>query len=415
MKKLLTVLMLLLIITLSGCELINDNNNELTCEQDPTQDFCEIEEKTCEEDPTQDFCNIQEIELIEECQHLNIDEDGWIPVWCEEFNYTGMPNSQKWSYDVGGGGWGNNELQYYTEGDSDNAIVENGKLIITAIKEDYLGNEYTSARLVTRNKADWKYGKIEVYAKLPSGTGTWPAIWMLPTDWIYGNWPASGEIDIMEFVGYNPGVIYGTIHTDAYNHSLGTQLGGSKVVSDASDEFHLYSIIWERDFIQFYVDGIKYYSVAYNPTTNIGIDNYAAWPFDQDFHLILNLAVGGNWGGAYGVDPNIWPQTLEVDYVRVYQKDYITNDSENPTEIDDLEVNYSGVDFVNLTWEKATDDMSIKHYNIYVDGILKGITTLNNFKIKNLISNTQYIIGIEAVDYAGNKSSIVTGLFSTQG
>ena len=141
-------------------------------------------------------------------------------VWSDEFDYTGLPNSEKWSYDVGGSGWGNNELQYYTENRTENARVENGNLIIEARKESYGGNNYTSARLITKSQGDWLYGKIEVRAKLPGGRGAWPAIWMLPTDWAYGGWPSSGEIDIMEYVGYDPGVVHGTVHTESYNHTL---------------------------------------------------------------------------------------------------------------------------------------------------------------------------------------------------
>ncbi|WP_173075646.1 family 16 glycosylhydrolase [Tenuifilum thalassicum] len=234
-------------------------------------------------------------------------------VWNDEFDYSGLPNSDKWGYDVGGGGWGNNELQYYTESRTENARVENGKLIIEARKEQYEGNEYTSARLVTRQKGDWLYGRIEAYAKLPSGTGTWPAIWMLPTDWAYGNWPKSGEIDIMEYVGYDPGVVHGSIHTEAYNHVLGTQKTATFSVPDAEMAYHLYAVEWSEEKIDFYVDNTKYFSFSNEHT------DYTTWPFNKAFHLILNIAVGGNWGGVQGVDPNIWPQKMYVDYVRVYQ------------------------------------------------------------------------------------------------
>jgi len=146
-------------------------------------------------------------------------------VWSDEFNYSGLPDGSKWSYDTDGnaGGWGNNEAQFYTSGRLKNAEVKDGVLSINAIKEDYEGRKYTSARLVTRGKGDWLYGKVEVRAKLPDGRGMWPAIWILPTDWSYGGWPASGEIDIMENVGYDPFVIVASAHTQAYNHVQGTQ------------------------------------------------------------------------------------------------------------------------------------------------------------------------------------------------
>ncbi len=238
-----------------------------------------------------------------------------ILVWADEFNYTGLPDSTKWSYDVGGHGWGNQELQYYTNKRSENARVENGKLIIEARKESYEGNDYTSARLVTRNKGDWAYGRIEVRAKLPAGTGTWPAIWMLPTEWIYGNgdWPDVGEIDIMEHVGHREGYIHGTIHTHDFNHMDGTQQGDEIFIGDAVDTFHVYAIEWTENKIEWYVDNIKYF------TFNNNGDGWSAWPFDHPFHLIMNIAVGGTWGGEQGVDDSIFPQKMELDYVRVYK------------------------------------------------------------------------------------------------
>jgi beta-glucanase (GH16 family) len=239
-------------------------------------------------------------------------------VWADEFEQEGAPDTSRWAYDLGDGcpdicGWGNNELQYYTQR-TENVRIEGGKLIIEAHQEPYKGKEYTSTRLVSRKKGDWKYGYIETRAKLPQGTGTWPAIWMLPTDWQYGGWPASGEIDIMEHVGYNQSMVYGTVHTQAFNHGIGTQKGDSIVVADAHEQFHIYAIDWSPEKIDFLVDG-----EVFNTFTNEGT-GYEAWPFDQPFHLLLNLAVGGNWGGAKGIDEDIWPQRMEVDYVRVYQE-----------------------------------------------------------------------------------------------
>jgi beta-glucanase (GH16 family) len=234
-------------------------------------------------------------------------------VWSDEFEYSGLPDSTKWSYDVGGGGWGNNELQYYTSKRTENARVENGNLIIEAIKEIYAGMNYTSARLVTKNQGDWLYGKVEVSAKLPAGRGTWPAIWMLPTDWEYGGWPSSGEIDIMEHVGYDEGRVHATIHTEDYNHMLGTQQGSSVIISDATTAFHTYSMEWTPIKIDFFADGVKYF------TFYKYADDYKKWPFNKRFHLIMNIAVGGSWGGAQGVDIYAFPTRMEVAYVRVYQ------------------------------------------------------------------------------------------------
>ena len=235
-------------------------------------------------------------------------------LWGDEFDINGLPDPSKWDYDVGDHGWGNNELEYYSKADSRNARVENGHLIIEAHADTSHPKGYTSARLVTRGKAAWQYGYIEVRAKLPRGVGTWPAIWMLPEESRYGGWPKSGEIDIMEHVGYDPGRVHGTVHTEAFNHTVGTQQAGQKSVPDFSDAFHTYAIEWTEEKIDFFIDGAKYFAFE-----NSG-KGPQDWPFDQAFHLILNIAVGGNWGGAQGVVPKIWPQRMEVDFVRVYDR-----------------------------------------------------------------------------------------------
>jgi beta-glucanase (GH16 family) len=237
-------------------------------------------------------------------------------VWSDEFDYTGAPDSTRWDYDLGAGnpdGWGNNEQEFYTK-DLKNVRVENGRLIIEAHKDSLQHKAFTSTRLISKKKGDWLYAKIEVKAKLPHGKGTWPAIWMLPTDWKYGNWPTSGEIDIMEHVGYDPGVIHGTIHTEAYNHTKQTQKEGKVTIQNTQNEFHVYAIDWTENKIDFFVDDQLYHTVIRDPK-----DDFKGWPFDQRFHLIMNIAVGGNWGGKEGVDENIWPQRMEVEYVRVYQ------------------------------------------------------------------------------------------------
>jgi beta-glucanase (GH16 family) len=243
-------------------------------------------------------------------------EPVWELVWSDEFDYQGAPDPEKWGYDVGGRGWGNNELQYYTEGE--NVVVEDGMLVIEARRETRSGHDYTSTRLVSRGKGDWLYGRIEVRARVPDGIGTWPAIWMLPTDWAYGNWPASGEIDIMEHVGYDPGIIHGTVHTERFNHIKGTQQGGTIEVPDAQDEFHEYAVEWYEDRILFLVDGKQYY--RFNPFISRPTAGFEEWPFDKRFHLLINIAVGGSWGGQRGVDEDAFPTRMYVDYVRVYQE-----------------------------------------------------------------------------------------------
>lgn len=241
-------------------------------------------------------------------------------VWAEEFDYSGLPDKANWTYDVGNGcdlpcgcGWGNQELQYYSEARPENARVENGHLIIEAHQEQIETNQYSSARIATRTKGSWKYGKLEIRAKLPMGKGTWPAIWMLPTENQYGGWPKSGEIDIMEHVGHVPDSIYGTVHTGAFNWLKGTHRGGAAELDDLADEFHTYGIDWDESKIDFFVDDRVYMSFQ---NENSGEE---AWPFDQPFYLILNLAVGGILGGKEGVGEDIWPQQMLVDYIRVYQ------------------------------------------------------------------------------------------------
>lgn len=240
-------------------------------------------------------------------------------VWSDEFNYSGLPDTSKWGYDTGDGcpnlcGWGNNELQHYHEGRTENARVENGCLVIEARREKTGTREYSSARMVSRHKGDWTYGRIVVRAKLPQGLGVWPAIWMLPTDWSYGGWPESGEIDIMEYVGHMPDSIFGSIHTKRFNHVQRTQVTKGVYNTTLSTAFHDYSIEWDAEKIDFFFDGQQYQTFQ---NRHEGPD---AWPFDRDFHLILNIAVGGNWGGQKGVDTSIWPQRMLIDYVRVYRK-----------------------------------------------------------------------------------------------
>jgi beta-glucanase (GH16 family) len=244
----------------------------------------------------------------------------WQLVWSDEFNYKGLPDSSKWGYDVGGHGWGNHELQLYTDRRSENARVENGHLVIEARREASGSNDYTSARLTSKGKGDWTYGRFEARAKLPCGRGTWPAIWMLPSEKTYGagGWPDNGEIDIMEHVGFDPNVIHGSAHTRAYYHKIGTQKTARITVPNVCTTFNTYSAEWTPNEIRWYVNGKQYFSFANERLTQPTAD-YKQWPFDKPFHLLLNLAVGGDWGGAHGIDESVWPQRMEIDYVRLYQ------------------------------------------------------------------------------------------------
>lgn len=237
-------------------------------------------------------------------------------VWCDEFDKDGFPDEKNWSYATKGNatGWGNNEAQFYTASDEKNAYVSDGTLKIIARKEEKEGKKYTSARLTTKGKGDWLYGKIEVRAKLPYGRGAWSAIWMLPSDNAYGEWPKSGEIDIMENVGYAGDSIVSTAHTQQYNHIMNTQESGVAVDETCHSQFHSYTLEWDEYEWKTYIDGKLIYIWKND------FSGFKSWPFDQKFHLILNLAIGGSWGGKEGIDNSLFPKKFEIDYVRVYQR-----------------------------------------------------------------------------------------------
>ncbi len=238
--------------------------------------------------------------------------DDWELIWSDEFNRNGLPDPSKWDYETGF--VRNRELQYYTRARKENARVEDGSLVIEARREDYRNAKYTSASLHTRGKASWRYVRIEVRAKLPTGRGMWPAIWMLGDNFKKVGWPTCGEIDIMENVGFNPDVIHANVHTKKYNHVKRTGKGSKITVKAPHKDFHVYAIEWFEDHIDFFVDKKKYFTFR-----NEGSGN-DVWPYDKPHYLILNAAIGGSWGGQKGVDDAIFPQKYLIDYVRVYRK-----------------------------------------------------------------------------------------------
>jgi beta-glucanase (GH16 family) len=259
-------------------------------------------------------CCTQKKEVIVNTANQPIVDKNWqfetTPTWEDDFNGTVVDGS-KWTFETGGHGWGNNELQYYTS--NSNTSIVNGVLNITAKKEVNGNNQYTSTRMITKGKGDWLYGRFEIRAKVPKGRGTWPAIWMLSSDNTYGNWPASGEIDIMEHVGYDANKIHCSVHTSAFNHLRGTQKTATKLISTATDNFHVYRVDWTPFAVRGYIDNVSYFEFK---NENSG---FAAWPFNKNFHLLLNVAVGGNWGGAQGVDDSAFPASMSVDYVKVFK------------------------------------------------------------------------------------------------
>lgn len=236
-------------------------------------------------------------------------ETDFVLVWADEFSVDGPPCSDNWDYDIGGWGWGNNEAQYYTNS-TNNANVQSGILTIKAIKENFGGNEYTSARLLTKDVYEFTYGKIEIRAKLPTENGTWSALWMLGANFPETPWPACGEIDIMEHTGNNENVVLGTTHNTAGSGGGGV---GSSTSMPTPTEFHKYSIIWDYRQIEFFVDDVLFFTYNPNPTNN---NNY---PYKSDFFLIMNIAMGGTLGGA--IDPGFTDASMEIDYVRVYQSE----------------------------------------------------------------------------------------------
>lgn len=255
---------------------------------------------------------------VTEQPHSAFVPEGYTMIWNDEFDalplnqgHPAMPDQSKWWYETGNHGWGNNEIQNYVPGvyGTDTcAIVSDGTLKIIAKKKD---DQVISIRMNTTES--WTYGYVEGRLKLPKGKGTWPAFWMLPEE--FKNWPADGEIDIMEEVGYRPNWVSSSVHCAAYYHSIGTQKTGEQYVATAESDFHVYAVEWTEDYIKGFVDGKCHFTFE-----NDKKSNKDTWPFDVPFYLKLNLAWGGDWGGSEGIDESALPITYEIDYIRVYQK-----------------------------------------------------------------------------------------------
>ncbi|MCM5662296.1 glycoside hydrolase family 16 protein [Galbibacter mesophilus] len=267
-------------------------------------------------------CGTNESKKSQETKDVNSE---YQLVWQDEFTEDGKPDSTKWDFERGF--IRNKEKQYYTDR---NVFVNDGNLVIRAQK-DTIKNarfnsngkiwqekeefaSYSAGSVTTAGKVAWKYGRIEIKAKLPKGRGLWPAIWMLGENRKEVGWPETGEIDIMEHVGFNSDSIFGTVHTKAYNHMNGTEQGKSIFIEDPYDSYHVYAVEWTPEKIDFLLDGTVYNSFKNEYKTT------AEWPFDQKFHLKINIAIGGMWGGRKGIDDSVFPQEMLVDYVRIYQK-----------------------------------------------------------------------------------------------
>lgn len=233
----------------------------------------------------------------------------WELVWADEFDQDGLPDRTRWNYEEGF--LRNEERQCYVVERPENARIEGGRLVIEAHRE---GDRVTSASLTTRGIAAWTYGRFEVRAKVPTGRGTWPAIWMLGQSIRETGWPRCGEIDIMENVGFDPETLHFSVHTSGYNHTNGKHRTHVFTVPNAWADFHDYAIEWFPDRIDFFFDGEKRWTVV-----NDG-SGEASWPFDRPHFLIINLAIGGTWGGKEGVDEAIFPARYEIEHVRVYRR-----------------------------------------------------------------------------------------------
>jgi beta-glucanase (GH16 family) len=308
MKKLLLALIAALAATLFACDAAVASTTTTTTTPTTTTTTTTLPETTTTATPsttTSRPCKAKGFEYDPDALSYDL-------IWFDEFNSTTstVPSILKWTYQTGGGGWGNDELQYYTNGQ--NSSVGDGLLTISARKETVETNEYSSSRM--NSAQSWTYVKIQVRAKLPQGAGTWPAIWMMPQHSAYGNWPNSGEIDIMEHVGTAMNRVHFSVHTERFNHKIGTQKTFVTTVSSVASEFHVYEVEWLPDKIHFLVDGIRKWT--YQPTDYVSCPTEEEWPFDKPFYLLLNVAIGG-WGGTPYA--GFAEETMEIDYVRVYQ------------------------------------------------------------------------------------------------
>lgn len=332
--------------------------------------------------------------------------DGYVCVWADEFTGETLDES-KWNVEVNGFGGGNNELQFYRE---ENISVSEGHLLIEARKEYFGGKSYTSGRINSKYKGEFTYGKAVVAAQVPTGKGTWSAVWMLPTMNTYGGWPHSGEIDIMEHVGYDHNRVHASTHTTKFNHlnDVNQALTFSKTLYEATTQLNIYELEWSPGKMLVTVNGDRIGEFNFTPAFNQDVPYDDVYPFDQPFHFILNVAVGGIWGGVEGVDDRIFPAVMKVDYVRFYQMDHASLDRENPSAPEDIR-KMSSLN-QGIFWKPSRDDTGVEKYAIYVDGEFFDFTNLNQYTFVNripfklLMPGRTYDIQIRAVDFTGRES-----------
>ncbi len=346
---------------------------------------------------SEDHCDVQSL------------EGGYELVFCDDFTaddldentWTGANQVRHGSSDV-----------FYSKR-SENVRIKDGKLVLTALPTpigegaNFGYMPYTSARLETKGKFDFTYGHIIVSAKTAPGLGTWPAIWMLPTDNHYGTWPGSGEIDIMEYYGKRPDLVSTAYHTSKYNHmntSIGT-IARTTPVPDAASTFNTYELIWTAESLTWKINGDEVQTYRFRnrlETNNASYDE--AWPFDRDFHLIINLGMGDAGGsGAGEIDPDALPTTFEIDYVKVYQIDHETHDQEPPSAPLNIERSVLNTDYV--LWERSEDDMGIAHYEIRLDDTFVTTVPVNSYRFNHVDLSAYALLQIRAVDFTGKTSA----------
>jgi beta-glucanase (GH16 family) len=333
-----------------------------------------------------------------DCGVQRLDND-WVCMWSDEFNGDSL-NSENWNVEVNTDGGGNQELQAYRR---ENIEVKDGLLTITAKQESVAGRNYTSGRINSLYKVYTRYGRVSFRAKVPGGRGTWAAVWMLPLFNLFGQWPRSGEIDILEYVGYDKDKVYSAIHTEKFNHNRNNNLEMSLPVSGVEDEFFDFDMIWVPGEIRMLVDGKQYGLYRYSPQFNQDVPYNQVFPFYEEFYFIINLAIGGSWGGVQGVDSSIFPVQFQLDYLRLYQFDYATVDQTpplTPTGLAQSQLSNT------IHWNRGVDDTQVSRYAIYVDGQFYREVSPNQFTFTGLVNQQNYQVQIQAIDFVGRVSGL---------
>jgi beta-glucanase (GH16 family) len=334
----------------------------------------------------------------EACGVQTLDND-WVCTWADEFDGPTL-NANNWNVEVNGNGGGNQESQFYR---SENITLENGELVITAKKENYMGKSYTSGRINSRYKVATRYGRVVFRAKMPPGRGTWAALWMLPLFNLYGQWPNSGEIDILEYVGYDPGKVFSAIHTRNRNHMNGNNLSKNIQLDSPETNYYEFEMRWLPGEIQMFVDGRNYGIYLYNPFFNQGVPHHYVFPFHEEFYFVINLAIGGNWGGIQGIDQAIFPTQFKVDYLRLYQLDIANIDQGAPSVPTQLSLSQLKN---TIHWNRADDDVVVEKYAIYLDGEFYRTANIHQYTFVGLEVNRSYKVAIQSIDFAGRTSNI---------